>query len=219
MKRSFEDNIYAKIFTIAYGFLMTNVLMTVLNLPFFLAINFLAIDARNLPWFMISLIPFGSSFIAGLACINKLWEEREIEPIKDFWCYLKKFWLKGFSYWLIPLVCVTISVVDLLFFADTPLFVWISPLFILLSAMSIGLFLNTTYFQVRNEDQPRKEILRAALYYLLSKWYISLLNLFLFLAMFAVMILRPQFGFILTPSLLMLVMLLNSSHLHRLRTA
>ncbi|MBO6454636.1 DUF624 domain-containing protein, partial [Enterococcus faecalis] len=51
-------------------------------------------------------------------------------------------------------------------------------------------------------------------YYGLRKWYVSCLNVFLLFSMFAMMFLKPQFGFVVTPVLFLGIIYLNTGKLH-----
>ncbi|BAL62694.1 DUF624 domain-containing protein [Melissococcus plutonius] len=208
-KQTFENNIYMKLFRWLYILLMGNLCLLGVNLPFFVAAICLAIDIRNLPLFIFSLFFIGPGFITLFALLDRFKEEKEIEPVLVFMKEFHQFWLRGIIYWFIGWFGTILAVTDGLFFTQWSVGYWMISFFILLTGMCLASSINCWYFQVRNPKAKKRDILRIAIYYTLRKWYISALNVLLFLLIFIVMLLKPAIGFMITPILFMGLIYLN----------
>ena len=137
------------------------------------------------------------------------------------WAYILLMGTLCFSLVNLPFFFATISLAidvrNVLFLADVYVFAklpggqWLIPFFLLLLIIGVAVSINAWYYQVRNPQATMKDVLRLAFYMALKKWYASLLNLVLFAAIFAVMLLKPQFGFVITTSLFAGMMYLNLS--------
>ncbi|WP_139843788.1 DUF624 domain-containing protein [Candidatus Enterococcus clewellii] len=215
--RTFENNLYMKAFRWAYNLLIFNVLFTLLNLPLFLAFNLLAVDPRNTLFFLVALLPFGGAFAALLGSLEQFSLDKECEPVTVFFNQIRSFWLKGTAYWLVTLACLIVIFTDLLFFSATPWFQWISPLLFIVGVIGLGVFLNSSYFQIRNPLASSKDIYKISFFYTLKKWYLTGLNGLLLVAILGCMLLKPQLGYLLAPSLLGGLIYLNSRHLYKVK--
>ncbi|MHC5249676.1 DUF624 domain-containing protein [Enterococcus sp. LJL90] len=218
-KQSFENNIYMKIFRWVYILLIGNLLFSLVNIPFFFAAVCLALDVRNIPLFALSLLFVGPATIALLHLIDRFKEEKDVEPVKEFFKGFRKLGIKGLIFWLIGWFGIIIGVTDMIFFAEIPQGQWLIPFFILLVTVALAITINSWYFQVRNPNSPFKDVLRMASYFALRKWYVSIVNVILFALIFVLMLLKPQFGFILTPALFMGIIYLNATQLHKVKNA
>ncbi len=211
----FEDNIYMKMFRWAYILLLGNVCLMVTALPFTASVLLLAIDPRNLPAFFLCALFAGPVLMALLALLNEFKEQGDVDPVAFYFRAYRQFAARGLLYWLIGWFGILVAVSDILFFAALPNGQWVLPFFILLAVVTTALSLNCWYFQVRNPEAGIKDVLRIALFYTLKKWYFSLLNTILFAAMVALMLLKPQFGWLLTPALFLGLIYLNCGLLHK----
>ena len=77
----------------------------------------------------------------------------------------------------------------------------------------LAIMLNAWYFQVRNPQASFKDVFRISVYYGLRKWYVSCLNVFTILNV-CNDVLKPQFGFVVTPVLFLGIIYLNTGKLH-----
>lgn len=213
-KKSFEDNIYMKIFYWAYLILFLNVTLIVTNIPFFLASLFLSFLPGNYWIFWLALILFGPGMITVLACVDEFYETHDLSLWKSLKKYFRAYFVRGLAYWGIFLVALLISLMDIWFFYQTSMAAVAIPVFIVLSVVALAISLSAMYFQIRNPKSKIKDILRASFYYSLKKWYASILNVVLLLAMITLMILKPQFGFILTPTIFLGIIYLNCRKLN-----
>lgn len=209
--QSFENNIYMKIFRWAYIFLMLNLAFWIVNIPLFLADAGLAIDARNAWAFALALLPLGAGLISVMSVLDTFIAEKDVEPMKSFFQGLKKFGAKGLAYWGITWLICVISLSDIYFIQSAvPKFLpWSLPFFVILMGASISVCLYACYLQVRNPVLLKKDILKASLFIAVRKWYVSLVNIVLLGVMLVLMVIKPQFGFVITPSLLAALIYLN----------
>lgn len=216
-KQTFENNIYMKIFNWVYIFLSTSLLFSLFNLPFVLCVLMLAVDPRNALWFSLSLITFGPASIGALATIDEFFEEKNVSPVKAYFGYVKKYFLKGLAYWLPVLVLSFILIVDIKFFMiHMTVGRFILPLFIILIVLMVGLYLNAIYLQVKNPNHGIADVYRAAVYYLARRWYIAAINAAIFAIIPILMLVKPQFGMVITPSLGIFLIYMNSRFLETL---
>ncbi|EYT94750.1 hypothetical protein AK89_12055 [Enterococcus mundtii CRL35] len=136
-------------------------------------------------------------------------------PVKTFfqlyrWVWKKSMYLGGSGY-----LVIAISFVDILFFKDQPIGIWLIPLFFIFIILAINLMINNFYFQVKNPEISIREIYHVSFYYVLKKWYISLLNTILVFLLLIVMVVKPQFGFLVTPCLFLGLIYLNCKQTYR----
>lgn len=217
-KQTFDQNIYMRMFRWAYIFLMVNLCFVLVNLPFFIITTSVAIDPRNIPLFLIGFLLVGPGVIAGISVIDTLKEQKDVDPVKEYFKKYKQFGLRGFIYGLIYWFGLVIGVTDILFFSRFSFGKWILPFFILLVLITLAVSINSWYFQIRNPESKIKDVLRIAFFYTFRKWYVSFLNVILFIFALGVMLLKPQFGFTLSLSLFFGLMYLNSLMLFKLPT-
>lgn len=83
-KQTFDNNIYMKIFRWLYILFIGNLGLLLVNIPFFIAVISLDIDPRNLPLFVVTLLPMGTGMIALLGLIDTFKEEKELIHLKLF---------------------------------------------------------------------------------------------------------------------------------------
>lgn len=163
-----------------------------------------------------STLLFYPAIISMLAVMDRYRIDRDIAPFKNFFTIgLKQFGLKGFKYGVITTVILIILFSDIQLFYHLPFAKFSVPFLVVLCLSTIILAINMMYFRVRNPKASEKSIFRIAFYYLLRKWYVSLLTILLLGAMLATMVVKPQFGFLLTPALLIGIIFLNCTKLHQ----
>ena len=215
MKRhDFMNNPFMKVMNWAYDVLVMSLLFALTNLPLVFCALFLAIDVRNLPFFLVALLPFGSASLAGLAVVNDFISKKGIAPAKDYARYLIKYFARGLAYWVPTLLVVIILVTDIVWNVMNPaLGRFLMPLLVILLLAVLGLVVNLLYLQVRNPDATKRAVWRLSVYYLAKRWYIALVNAVLVTAVPMLMIIKPQFGMVITPALLLLLIYLNCEFL------
>lgn len=212
-KQSFDTNIYMRLLRIVYIFLMLNIAFMIAVLPFFICVMVLALDIRNSLLFGVSLLFFGPSFLAVLSVLQKLKENKDVNPFTDFFRALKANYVRGFLYGAISVFGSIFVLGDIFFMTKITNGKWLIPLFIILFIVINGIVINLMYFQMRNPLRTTRDLLMVAAYYGLRKWYVAILNVCLLVGMGILMVVKPQFGFLLTPSILMGIVYLNCTHL------
>jgi hypothetical protein len=214
-KQAYDNNIYLKWIFYIYCALMLNLGLLLLNLPFFVAANFLALSYPNLGILLLLTLPFYPAIIAIFAVMDKYDKQGHIAPFKDFLTQgIRRFGLTGLGYGSVTTLVLTVLISDMMLFYHLPLAQLSLPFLGLVSLLVLALALNMLYFRVRNPQAQARDVLRLAIYCLLRKWYVSLLNVLLLFAMFAVMFVKPQFGFIITPALFLGIIFLNCRKLY-----
>lgn len=210
-KQSFESNIYMKLLRYVYIAFTSSLCFTLVNLPLFFAVIILAIDVRNIPVFALTLLFVGPGVTSLFYVLDNLFREKDVEPVITFFQGYKKFWVKGLLYGLIAWLSIIVLFSDIYIFAKLPWGKWLIPFFLVLSGLALSLSINCWYFQIRNPLSGIKDVLRLAFYWSLKKWYVSVLNIVLFTSIFILMVLKPQFGFVIVPSILLGIIYLNMS--------
>lgn len=215
-EQTYDNNIYMKWIFNLYSVLMMNLGFSILCALFAIATLFLSVTEQTLGIFLLLLLPFWPAMISIFATIDQYKKNRDLSPFKFFFMNgLRNFGLKGLKYGGIVLLTLTITISDIFFFSSLPIVNITIPFFVLLSALIIAFSMNMMYFRVRNPESKEIDIIRVSVYYLLRKWYVSLLNVLLFSAMLGLMFVMPQFGFLLTPAIFIGIIFLNCSNLHK----
>ncbi|WP_430611066.1 DUF624 domain-containing protein [Enterococcus sp. DIV0876] len=208
-KPTFDNNIYMKIFQILYTALLANLCFWLAVFPFSAAALLLDINLGNIFWFAATSLWLGAGMISLIALIDQWIREKEIAPVKAFFCAMKSFGLKGFLYWLIGWGGIVIAIVDMRAFSYVTHGQWTYPFFLVLGVCSIGVSINSWYFQVRNPQAKMKDVLMMSFYYLIRKWYLSIINLSLFVFILLLIFIKPQIGLLLSPVVLTSLIYLN----------
>lgn len=208
-KQTFETNIYMKIFRWVYIVLIGNLCFLCVNSPFAIIAITTAIDGRNLFLFSIALLFFIPSSLTAIAWLNKWQEEKEFDPAKQFFQLYKSLWKKSFGLGGIGWIISLVASVDSLFFLKLSIGKWLLPFFFVLIFIATSVSINNFYLYLRNPQLKISIIYKASLYFSLKKWYVSLVNTLLFIAIPLVMVIKPQFGFLVTPVLFLGVIYLN----------
>lgn len=217
-QHDFLNNPFMKVMNWAYDGLTLSLLFALTNLPLVMCALFLAVDVRNLPFFLIALIPFGSASLAGLAVVDDFIAKKGLAPAKDYARYLIKYFTRGLAYWVPTLLAVIILVTDMAWNIIHPeLGKFLMPLLTVLLITVLGLVVNLLYLQVRNPEATKRAVFKLAVYYLVKRWYIAALNAVLIAAVPTLMIIKPQFGMVVTPALLLLLIYLNCEFLGKLQ--
>lgn len=180
----------------------------------FLVVITTAIDIRNSLFFLGSILFFLPATMTTFAWFVEGIQENEV-PIKTFFQLYRSLWKKSMYLGGPGYLVIVISFVDILFFMHQPIGKWLIPFFFLLIILAISLIINNFYLQVKNPKISIRKIYHVSLYYVLKKWYISLLNAVLLVLLLIVMVVKPQFGFLLTPNLFLGLVYLNCKQTYR----
>lgn len=210
-----DNNLYAKLFRSVYRALMLNVCFTVTTSPLLIFLSVSALTIKNWPFFLLASLTLVPSIFALIKGIDKVIYEKDLDVTRDYVRFFYQGFKRSVGYGLLFNLIMTICLTDLLFIIEQPTFKWGLPLFILLFICSIGLLINTLYFYVRNPQQETRAIFRIAAYYLVKKWYVSLLNVALLVILLGALVLKPPLGFLVLPSLLLGSIYWNASKLHQ----
>ncbi|WP_203662819.1 hypothetical protein [Lacticaseibacillus sp. 53-4] len=211
---TFENNPFMRVMNWAYRVLVVSLLFSLTNILLVLCALFLAVDPRNLGFFGLAMVPFGPSVVALLYVCDRHFEKLAVSPARDYAQGLIRFFGKGLGYWLPVWGLTAVFGADAWFFLTKGVIGRVTlPLFSLLIAAVLGLFVSLAYLQVRNPDQPMKAIWQRGLYFLGRRWFIALANAVLLLVIPVLMVIKPQFGMVITPGLLGLLLYVNCEFL------
>lgn len=209
-KRNFENNIYMKIFNWAYIFLILSMLFSLTNLPLILATFTMKLNAASLPIFIASLILLLPSLTAGLATVGAFIKDKSVAPVKTYFGNFKRLIKKSLIVSLLALIGTGILGVDLKFMViHQNIGRALLPLFVVLLILGWALAINCCFFIAEQPELSLREIGRYALVHLVKKWYVAILNVVILFLIVALMVLKPQFGLTITPSLLTLLLYQN----------
>lgn len=105
-----------------------------------------------------------------------------------------------------------IGIVDLQFFSRMTYLQWLNPVVILLMVMGVMIY-GTSLFLYTIESKSLKITLKEGTYLAFKRWPISMLSGLLIAALVLTMIIKPAFGFLVFPSLLMVIFNWNNRKL------
>lgn len=210
-----DNNLYANGFRMVYRLLMLNVCFTLTTSPLLITFSISALTINNWFFFMLASLTFVPSCLAIFKCLDKLAYEKELDVTHDYMTFFTQDFKKSFGYGLLFSLLLTIGLVDMVFVMRFPLFKGGLPLFVLFILLGTGLLVNTLYFYTRNPYQSSQNLVRIAVFYLVKKWYISIVNITLFGLLISALALKPPVGFFILPSLLSSVIYWNCSKLHQ----
>ena len=202
-------------FRLAYILLAINLCLFIVYLPFFLVVITTAIDSRNSLFFLSSMFFFIPSSYTVITWIDRWRHEDGMEPMKTFFYLYKLRWKESLQLGGISGGVIILSLADSIFMLQFPLGKWLIPFFFLLFLIAISIMINNFYFRVKNPTVSKREIYKASFYFTVKKWYVGLLNIFLFCLIPIVMLLKPQFGFLITPIFLYGLIYLNCTQIYR----
>lgn len=212
--KSFEDNIYMKLFRLAYIFLAGNICFLLVNLPLFIVIITTALDPRNSLFFILASIPVLPATLTLMAWLDEWKKEKEINPFQLFFRLYKNMWKESFKLGGIGFFVGIIALSNAFLLSQFPLGKWFSFFFIILFIGLIAWVLNNFYFYLKNRTFSITTLYTTSLYFTLKKWYYSLLNVALVVGALIMMALKPQFGFLLTNVVLFGLIYLNCTNLY-----
>lgn len=214
-----DNNIYANGFRMVYRLLMLNVYFTVTTSPLLIVLSISALTLTNWFFFMLASLTFVPSCLAVLKSLDKMIEEKELEVTRDYVRFFGQGFKRSFCYGGLFSLLVMIAVVDLVFVTRFPWFKGLLPVFVLLILLASGWLINTLYFYTRNPEQSSRNLVRVASFYVLKKWYVSLINVVLLGLLISALALKPPVGFLILPSLLLGAIYWNCSKLHQVGDA
>ncbi|MGX7068053.1 uncharacterized protein DUF624 [Vagococcus fluvialis] len=195
-----------------YQLLMINVCFFITTLPLMMAFIMLKPEIFTIPIYFIVGIPLGPSLFSIVYCLNKISAEHEIQVFKAFFSYWKRVFKLSLILTMFLMMVISVGIVDLQFFSTISFLQWLNPVIILLISLSIIIYSNALFLH-QKEKSSVKELIKISIYVTFKNSIISFVNGLLLTVLILGMIIKPAFGFLILPSLLIAVLLWNSQKL------
>jgi len=191
---------------------MINVCFFITTLPLMMAFIMLKPAIFTIPIYFIVGIPLGPSLFSIVYCLNKISAEHEIQVFKAFFSYWKRVFKLSLILTMFLMMVISVGIVDLQFFSTISFLQWLNPVIILLISLSIIIYSNALFLH-QKEKSSVKELIKISIYVTFKNSIISFVNGLLLTVLILGMIIKPAFGFLILPSLLIAVLLWNSQKL------
>lgn len=195
-----------------YQLLMINVCFFITTLPLMMAFIMLKPAIFTIPIYFIVGIPLGPSLFSIVYCLNKISAEHEIQVFKAFFSYWKRVFKLSLILTMFLMMVISVGIVDLQFFSTISFLQWLNPVIILLISLSLIIYSNALFLH-QKEKSSVKELIKISIYVTFKNSIISFVNGLLLTVLILGMIIKPAFGFLILPSLLIAVLLWNSQKL------
>lgn len=195
-----------------YQLLMINVCFFITTLPLMMAFIMLKPAIFTIPIYFIVGIPLGPSLFSIVYCLNKISTEHEIQVFKTFFSYWKRVFKLSLILTMFLMMVISVGIVDLQFFSTISFLQWLNPVIILLISLSLIIYSNALFLH-QKEKSSVKELIKISIYVTFKNSIISFVNGLLLTVLILGMIIKPAFGFLILPSLLIAVLLWNSQKL------
>lgn len=195
-----------------YQLLMINVCFFITTLPLMMAFIMLKPVILTIPIYFIVGIPLGPSLFSIVYCLNKISAEHEIQVFKAFFSYWKRVFKLSLILTMFLMMVISIGIVDLQFFSTISFLQWLNPVIILLISLSLIIYSNALFLH-QKEKSSVKELIKISIYVTFKNSIISFVNGLLLTVLILGMIIKPAFGFLILPSLLIAILLWNSQKL------
>lgn len=195
-----------------YQLLMINVCFFITTLPLMMAFIMLKPAIFTIPIYFIVGIPLGPSLFSIVYCLNKISTEHEIQVFKAFFSYWKRVFKLSLILTMFLMMVISVGIVDLQFFSTISFLQWLNPVIILLISLSLIIYSNALFLHQKEKSSVR-ELIKISIYVTFKNSIISFVNGLLLTVLILGMIIKPAFGFLILPSLLIAVLLWNSQKL------
>ncbi|MBO0427890.1 DUF624 domain-containing protein [Vagococcus fluvialis] len=195
-----------------YQLLMINVCFFTTTLPLMMAFIMLKPAIFTIPIYFIVGIPLGPSLFSIVYCLNKISTEHEIQVFKAFFSYWKRVFKLSLILTMFLMMVISVGIVDLQFFSTISFLQWLNPVIILLISLSLIIYSNALFLHQKEKSSVR-ELIKISIYVTFKNSIISFVNGLLLTVLILGMIIKPAFGFLILPSLLIAVLLWNSQKL------
>jgi uncharacterized membrane protein YesL len=191
---------------------MINVCFFITTLPLMMAFIMLKPAIFTIPIYFIVGIPLGPSLFSIVYCLNKISTEHEIQVFKAFFSYWKRVFKLSLILTMLLMMVISVGIVDLQFFSTISFLQWLNPVIILLISLSLIIYSNALFLHQKEKSSVR-ELIKISIYVTFKNSIISFVNGLLLTVLILGMIIKPAFGFLILPSLLIAVLLWNSQKL------
>lgn len=208
---------FGSIFGFIYTFLAGNALLAVANAPLVLSLSLVADPAAAWPFFLalsVTIAPSLAGIFAAFKALND--DGGAVKPVAAF--------LRGYKRSFAKAALLGVGAVALLLFLGVDLAVvqnnvqnlpgaaLLVPVIVVAAAVTVSLAVTAIAGVVLLPETKLKSILKASLYLVAQRWYLSLAMLILLGIIVSAAVMQPVLGIALAPAPLLFVIWSNASY-------
>ena len=203
---------FGSIFGFIYTFLAGNVLLAVANAPLVLCLALVADPAAAWPFFLalsVTIAPSLAGIFTAFKALND--DGGAVMPVAAFLRGYKRSFTRSAPLGLGAVALLLFLGVDLAIIQSMPAAVLV-PLIVVVAAVTVSLAVTAIAGVVLLPEAKLKSILKASLFLVIQRWYLSLAMLVLLGIIVSAAVLQPILGIALAPAPLLFVIWSNASY-------
>lgn len=208
---------FGSIFGFIYTFLAGNALLAVANAPLVLSLSLVADPAAAWPFFLalsVTIAPSLAGIFAAFKALND--DGGAVKPVAAFLRGYKRSFAKSAMLGVGAVAMLMFLGVDLAVIqnnaAALPGAALLVPLIVVAAAVTVSLSVTAIAGVVLLPEAKLKSILKASLYLVAQRWYLSLAMLILLGIIVSAAVMQPVLGIALAPAPLLFVIWSNASY-------
>lgn len=204
---------FGSIFGFIYTFLAGNVLLAVANAPLVLCLALVADPAAAWPFFLalsVTITPSLAGIFAAFKALND--DGGAVKPVVAFLREYKRSFTRSAPLGLGAVALLVFLGVDLAIIQSMPAAAVLVPLIVVVAAVTVSLAVTAIAGVVLLPEAKLKSILKASLFLVIQRWYLSLAMLVLLGIIVSAAVLQPVLGIALAPAPLLFVIWSNASY-------
>ncbi|MFF1830282.1 DUF624 domain-containing protein [Paenarthrobacter sp. NPDC058233] len=204
---------FGSIFGFVYTFLAGNVLLAVANAPLVLCLALVADPAAGWSFFLALSVTIAPSLAGVFAAFRSLNDDGgAVTPFAAFLSGYKRSFTKVAPLGLGAVALLLFLGVDLVIIQSLPGAALLVPLIVVVAAVTVSLTVTAIAGVVLLPEARLKSVLKAALFLVVQRWYLSLAMLVLLGIIVSAAVLQPVLGIALAPAPLLFVIWSNASY-------
>ncbi|MFK0009159.1 DUF624 domain-containing protein [Paenarthrobacter sp. NPDC090520] len=204
---------FGSIFGFVYTFLAGNVLLALANAPLVLCLSLVADPAAAWPFFLALSVTIAPSLAGLFAAFRSLNDDGgAVTPVAAFLSGYKRSFVKTAPLGVAAVALLLFLGVDLVAIQSLPGAALLLPLIVVAAAVTVTLAVTAIAGVVLLPQARLKSILKASLYLVVQRWYLSLAMLVLLGIIVSAAVLQPVLGIALAPAPLLFVIWSNASY-------
>ncbi len=204
---------FGSMFAFVYTFLAGNALLALANAPLVFCLALVADPAAAWPFFLllsVTIAPSLGGIFASFRALND--DAGTVKPVAAFLKGYKRSFKRTALLGVAAVALLLFLGVDLVAVQAMPGAAVLMPLLVVLAAVSVCLTVTVIAGVVLLPETHLKSILKAALYFVVQRWYLSLGMLVLLGIIVSAAVLQPVLGVALAPAPLLFVIWSNASY-------
>lgn len=204
---------FGSIFGFIYTFLAGNVLLAVANAPLVLCLALVADPAAAWPFFLALSVTIAPSLAGLFAAFRALTDDGgAVKPVAAFLQGYKRSFTRAAPLGLGAVALLLFLGLDLAIVQSIPGASLLVPLIVVVAAVTVSLTVTAIAGVVLLPEARLKSILKASLFLVVQRWYLSLAMLILLGIIVSAAVLQPVLGIALAPAPLLFVIWSNASY-------